>query len=136
VAGQLPQLPEAWSRRVFLAYPFVPGDWTPAGRQALDGLRQRQGLDGRQGALQVSTWCAMQLLDDALKRIGRDASREKLVLALESLHDVQTGLTPPLGFGPGRRQGLAGAHVITVEMPGPVFRPVAAYRPVSEVNTP
>ncbi|MCW2271406.1 hypothetical protein D3C77_01200 [compost metagenome] len=136
VAGQLPQVPDAWSRRVFLAYPFVPGDWTASGREALSALRQRQGLDGRQGALQVSTWCALQLLTDALKRIGRDASREKLVLALESLHDVQTGLTPPLGFGPGRRQGLAGAHVVTLEMPGPVFRPVAAYRPVVEVNSP
>lgn len=136
VAGQLPQVPDAWSRRVFLAYPFVPGDWTASGREALNGLRQRQGLDGRQGALQVSTWCAMQLLDDALKRIGRDASREKLVQALESLHDVQTGLTPPLGFGPGRRQGMAGAHVVTVEMPGPMFHPVAAYRPVAEVISP
>jgi len=136
VSSQLPQVPDAWSRRVFLAYPFVPDDWTASGRQALSDMRLRQGLDGRQGVLQVSTWCAMQLLADGLKRIGRDASREKLVQALEGLHDVQTGLTPPLSFGPGRRQGLAGAHVVTLEMPGPVFYPVAAYRPVAEVNAP
>ncbi|PSS57936.1 branched-chain amino acid ABC transporter substrate-binding protein [Pseudomonas sp. BBP2017] len=136
VSSQLPQVPAAWSRRLFLAYPFVPDDWTAAGRQALTDLRLRQGLDGRQGVLQVSTWCAVQLLGDALKRVGRDASREKLIQALEGLHDVQTGLTPPLSFGPGRRQGLAGAHVVTLEMPGPVFYPVAAYRPVAEVNEP
>ncbi|MGH8437750.1 MAG: cytochrome c/ABC transporter substrate-binding protein [Pseudomonas sp.] len=136
ISSQLPQVPDAWSRRVFLAYPFVPDDWTPTGRQALSDLRRRQGLDGRQGVLQVSTWCAVQLLGDALKRVGRDASREKLIQALEGLHDVQTGLTPPLSFGPGRRQGLAGAHVVTLEMPGPVFYPVAAYRPVAEVNAP
>ncbi|WP_241653216.1 cytochrome c/ABC transporter substrate-binding protein [Pseudomonas alkylphenolica] len=136
VASQLAQVPENWSRRVFLAYPFVPGDWTPGGSQALSAMRQRQGLDGRQGVLQVSTWCAMQLLGDALKQIGRDASREKLITALEGLHDLQTGLTPPLNFGPGRRQGLAGAHVVTLEMPGPVFFPVAAYRPVAEGNAP
>jgi len=136
VASQLPQVPDAWSRRLFLAYPFVPGDWTPSGRQAISEMRVRQGLDGRQGVLQVSTWCAMQLLSDALKQAGRDASREKLVKALEGMHDVETGLTPPLNFGPGRRQGLAGAHVVAVEMPGPVFYPVAVYRPVAEVNTP
>lgn len=136
VASQLPQVPEAWSRRVFLAYPFVPGDWTPTGRQALSEMRVRQGLDGRQGVLQVSTWCAMQLLGDALKQSGRDVSREKLIQALEGMHDVETGLTPPLNFGPGRRQGLAGAHVVTLEMPGPVFYPVAPYRPVAEVNAP
>ncbi|MEG1039948.1 MAG: ABC transporter substrate-binding protein [Pseudomonas sp.] len=136
VSSQLPRVPEAWSRRVFLAYPFVPGDWTAAGSEALSQMRARQGLDGRQGVLQVSTWCAVQLLGDALKQAGRDASREKLMQALESLHDVHTGLTPPLNFGPGRRQGLAGAHVVTLEMPGPVFYPVAAYRPVSEGGTP
>ncbi|TDF82168.1 ABC transporter substrate-binding protein [Pseudomonas sp. H9] len=136
VSSQLPWVPEAWSRRVFLAYPFVPGDWTAAGREALSEMRARQGLDGRQGVLQVGAWCAVQLLGDALKQVGRDASREKLIQALESLHDVQTGLTPPLNFGPGRRQGLAGAHVVTVEMPGPVFYPVAVYRPVAEGGTP
>ncbi|MNP23073.1 hypothetical protein D3C76_1157700 [compost metagenome] len=136
VASELLLVPPAWSRRVFLAYPFIPGDWTAQGRAALTAMRQRQGLDGRQGLLQVSTWCAMQLLEEALKRAGRDASREKLTQALEGLHDVQTGLTPALGFGPGRRQGLNGAHVVTVEMPGPVFYPVAAYQSVLETRSP
>lgn len=129
VAGELLQVPEQWSRRVFLAYPFVPGDWSPAGRAALGDLRRRQGLDGRQALLQVGAWCSMVLLEEGLKRAGRDASRDKLVSALESLHDVDTGLTPPLGFGPGRRQGLAGAHVVTLSMPGPLFYPVAPYKP-------
>ncbi|MDD1012669.1 ABC transporter substrate-binding protein [Pseudomonas rubra] len=136
VASELLLVPQDWSRRVFLAYPFIPSDWTPQGRDALTAMRQRQGLDGRQGLLQVSTWCAMQLLEEALKRAGRDASREKLTLALEGLHDVQTGLTPALGYGPGRRQGLNGAHVVTVEMPGPVFYPVAAYQSVVETRSP
>ncbi|WP_433884348.1 cytochrome c/ABC transporter substrate-binding protein [Pseudomonas vranovensis] len=136
VASELLLVPQAWSRRVFLAYPFIPSDWTGEGREALIALRQRQGLDGRQGLLQVSTWCAMQLLEEALKRAGRDASREKLTQALEGLHDVHTGLTPALGFGPGRRQGLNGAHVVTVEMPGPVFYPVAAYQSVLETRSP
>lgn len=136
VSSQLPQVPDAWSRRVFLAYPFVPGDWTASGRRAMSEMRSRQGLDGYQGVLQVSTWCSVQLLGDALKRAGRDVSREKFIQALEDLHDVQTGLTPPLSFGPGRRQGLAGAHVVTLEMPGPVFYPVAAYRPVVEETAP
>ncbi|MCU1730716.1 MULTISPECIES: ABC transporter substrate-binding protein [unclassified Pseudomonas] len=127
VAGELMQVPEQWSRRVFLAYPFVPGDWSPAGRAALNDLRRRQGLDGRQALLQVGAWCSMVLLEEGLKRAGRDASRDKLVNALESLHDIDTGLTPPLGFGPGRRQGLAGAHVVTLSMPGPLFYPVAPY---------
>ena len=57
VAGALAGLSADWSQRLFLAYPFTPQDWTEQGRAALNGLRQRQGLDGRQAALQVSTRC-------------------------------------------------------------------------------
>ena len=132
VAGAVATLPAQWSNRVFLAYPFVPGDWTEQGLTTLAGLQQRQGLDPRQASLQVSTLCALQLLTEALKQIGRDASRERLVAALEGLHDVDTGLTPALGFGPGRRQGMAGAHVVAVALPGPRFTSVAPYRPIPD----
>ncbi|WDY60099.1 cytochrome c/ABC transporter substrate-binding protein [Pseudomonas sp. PSKL.D1] len=130
VAGGLVKLPAQWSQRVLLAYPFVPGDWTAQGQATLAGLQQRQHLDPRQASLQVSTLCAMRLLTEALKQIGRDASRERLMAALEGLYDVDTGLTPALNFGPGRRQGMAGAHVVAVELPGPRFTAVAPYRPV------
>ncbi|MDR6712412.1 ABC-type branched-subunit amino acid transport system substrate-binding protein [Pseudomonas hunanensis] len=132
VAGALPQLAPQWSQRLFLAYPVVPGDWTEAGRASLAALQQRQGLDARQAALQVNTLCALRLLAEALKQVGRDASRERLVSALEGLHDVDTGLTPLLGFGPGRRQGMAGAHVVAVGLPGPRFAHVAQYRPLPD----
>jgi len=132
VAAAVTSLPAQWSQRVFLAYPFVPDDWTEQGMAALAGLQQRQGLDPRQASLQVSTLCALKLLSEALKQIGRDASREQLVAALESLHDVDTGLTPALGFGPGKRQGMAGAHVVAVALPGPRFTAVAPYRPVPD----
>ncbi|MDD0974748.1 ABC transporter substrate-binding protein [Pseudomonas fontis] len=128
MGSEVARVPAQWSRRVFLAYPFIPSDWTAAGRDGLSALREREGLDGRQALLQVGAWCSMVLLEEGLKRAGRDASRDKLVVALEGLHDVQTGLTPPLSFGPGRRQGLEGAHVVTLELPGPMFYPVAPYR--------
>ncbi|WP_248921135.1 ABC transporter substrate-binding protein [Pseudomonas entomophila] len=132
VASVLPTLSAQWSQRLLLAYPFVPGDWTDTGRATLAGVRQRQGLDARQASLQVGTLCAWRLLTEALKRIGRDASREQLINALEQLHALDTGLTPPLGFGPGRRQGMAGAHVVAVSLPGPGFTEVAPYRAAAQ----
>lgn len=132
VAGAVPGLPPSWSRRVLLAYPFVPGDWTAQGRATLAGVQLRQGLEPRQASLQVSTLCAWQLLVEALKQIGRDASREQLLVALEQLHDIDTGLTPLRGFGPGRRQGMTGAHVVEVSLPGPGFTEVAPYRAVPD----
>ncbi|WP_341865003.1 ABC transporter substrate-binding protein [Azotobacter beijerinckii] len=108
VAGAALRLPPAFSGRLFLAYPLLPADVTPAGAQALETLRRRAGLDEHQPALQIGAYSAALLLAEGLKRAGRDASRERLVSELENLHALQTGVTPPLGFGPGRRVGAAG----------------------------
>jgi len=131
VAGDLLQVPEGFSRRVFLAYPFIPGDWTPAGRQALGEVRLAAGLGGQYAVLQVGAFSSMLLLGEAMKQSGRDISRDKLVRALEGLHDVATGLTPPMSFGPGRRLGLSGAHVVTLELPEQRFYVVAPYKPIA-----
>lgn len=131
VAGDLLQVPSEFSRRVFLAYPFVPSDWTLAGRLALTQLRQRQKLGGEHAVLQVGAFSSMMLLSEGMKQAGRDASREKLISALEGLHDFDTGLTPLISFGPGRRLGLSGAHIVTVDLPDQRFYLVAPYKPIA-----
>ncbi|MDB5997484.1 MAG: cytochrome [Pseudomonas sp.] len=131
VAGDLMQVPSDFSRRVFLAYPFVPSDWTLAGRQALTQLREHQGLGGQYAVLQVSAFSSMLLFSEGMKRAGRDASREKLINALEGLHDFDTGLTPLISFGPGRRQGLRGAHIVTIDLQDKRFYLVAPYKPLA-----
>jgi ABC-type branched-subunit amino acid transport system substrate-binding protein len=130
VAGDLLQVPSGFTRRVFLAYPFVPSDWTQAGRIGLTLLREGQGLGAQHAVLQVGAYASMLLLSEGMKQAGRDASREKLVTALEGLHDFDTGLTPRLSFGPGRRLGLSGAHVVTVDLPDQHFYLVAPYKPI------
>jgi ABC-type branched-subunit amino acid transport system substrate-binding protein len=117
VAGEVLQVPEAFSERLFLAYPFVPEDWTESGRAALSALRQRSGLGGQHAVLQVGAYCSVLLLSEGLKRAGRDVSRQSLIEAVESVHDFDTGLTPPLNFGPGKRLGLSGAHIVRVQLP-------------------
>jgi ABC-type branched-subunit amino acid transport system substrate-binding protein len=131
VAGDLLQVPSEFSRRVFLAYPFVPSDWTLAGRLALTQLRQRQKLGGEHAVLQVGAFSSMMLFSEGMKQAGRDASREKLINALEGLHDFDTGLTPLISFGPGRRLGLSGAHIVTVDLPDQRFYLVAPYKPIT-----
>lgn len=133
VAGSALRVPPGFSGRLLLAYPFLPGDWTPAGAAALQEVRRRGGLNGQHAALQVSTYSAALVLAEGLKRAGRDASREKLLTALENLHAFQTGVTPELGFGPGRRIGAPGAHIVTVDLRQRLFRPTGRYL---KVDTP
>ncbi|MBM7059201.1 ABC transporter substrate-binding protein [Pseudomonas sp. UL073] len=127
VAGAALQVPPRYADRLFLAYPFLLDDWTPDGTAALATLRQSAGLNGRHGALQVSAYCAALLFFEGMKRAGRDASRERLVSALENLHGFQTGLTPELGFGPGMRVGATGAHIVSVDLQANRFRPLGRY---------
>ncbi|KOX98752.1 cytochrome c/ABC transporter substrate-binding protein [Pseudomonas nunensis] len=131
VAGELLQVPSGFSRRVFLAYPFVPSDWTQSGRTALTLLREHQGLGGEHAVLQVGAFSSMLLFSEGMKQAGRDASREKLISALEGLHDFDTGLTPRISFGPGRRLGLNGAHIVTVDLSDQRFYLVAPYKSIA-----
>ena len=127
VAAAVMQVPRRYSERLFLAYPFLPGDWTPGGIADLLAVRQRSGIAGQHALLQVTTYSAVMLLGEGLKRAGRDASREKLVTALENLHGFHTGLTPALGFGPGKRVGAAGAHIVKVDLQGQRLWPTGHY---------
>lgn len=121
------QLPPALAERVYIAYPTLPQDWTPSGVSALRALREQGGVGERHAALQVNAYAAFAVLAEALKRAGRDASRDKLVEALEGLHGFETGLTPVIGFGPGRRVGAPGAHIVAVDAGRGTFRPTGRY---------
>lgn len=133
VAGAALGIAPQFSRRLFLAYPFLPVDWTPAGSAALQAVRQHSGLSGPPAPLQVGAYSALLVLAEGLKRAGRDASREKLLGALENLHGFQTGVTPEIGFGPGRRVGAPGAHIVVVDLEQAQLRPTGRYL---KVDTP
>jgi ABC-type branched-subunit amino acid transport system substrate-binding protein len=84
--------------------------------------------------LQVDAYCSVLLVAEALRQIGRNPARAQLIKALEGLHDVQTGLTPLLGFGPGRRLGMSGAHVVTVDLQRKTFELVSPYTRITAAN--
>jgi hypothetical protein len=64
----------------------------------------------------ISALVSAKLLTEALQRAGHDLTRGKLIAAMESLHEFSTGLTPPLTFGPGRRIGSIGTHIVTLDL--------------------
>jgi hypothetical protein len=62
---------------------------------------------------------AAVVLAEALRRAGRDLTRERLVRALESLNNYDPqGYGPPVSFGPDRRIGARGAYVVALERGG------------------
>ena len=101
--------------KVFVAFPTVPTDITPAGLAEFRALQAKHKFAARHTASQLAAFAAAKLFAEGLRRAGRDLSREKLITALEGLYDYETGATPRITFGPNRRVGAAGANVLKVD---------------------
>lgn len=68
----------------------------------------------------------MQLALEAIKRVGKELTREGLVQTLESFRDVDIGSVPPISYGPQKRWGLN--QVILVKVQGKEFVKVTGWR--------
>lgn len=100
-------------RRIARAAPTIPADLTADAVTELTAFASRHGL--KRDATQLATYATMRVFVEALKRAGRDLTRETLIASLEQLYDFPTGLTPPVTFHRNRRIGSAGAWVVEVD---------------------
>lgn len=114
--GLLKNLPSSFKDRVFLTFPTVPGDVAPAGLAELRALEEKYKLPPGHTASKLNAFAAAKIFTEALKRAGRDLSREKLVTTLEGLYEYETGVTPSITFGPNRRIGSMGSYVVTADL--------------------
>lgn len=113
--------------RLFIAYPWLPPDSARAGMQELRMLRERHRLPTRHLTAQLAAYCAAKVLVEGLKRAGKNLDREKLIAALEGLYEFDTGLTPPITYGPNRRIGAPGAYIVTIRPEDKEFIPVSTW---------
>ena len=109
-------VPSSLKDRVFLSFPTVPTDVGPAGLAELRALEEKYKLPPGHTASKLNAFAAAKIFTEALKRAGRDLSREKLVTALEGLYEYETGVTPSITFGPNRRIGSLGSYVVSVDL--------------------
>jgi ABC-type branched-subunit amino acid transport system substrate-binding protein len=125
---QLDDVPEAFDQRVYLAYPTLSRDVSAAGRTEYQRLAQLYALPPGHLQGQVAALAAAKLLEEGLRGAGHTLNREGLVEAIEALYRYDTGLTPPLTYGPNRRIGAMGAHVMVVDIANRTTRPVGEWR--------
>jgi hypothetical protein len=60
-------------------------------------------------------YAAARVLIEGLESTGRRLTRERFVAAIEGLAGIETGVTPKIVYGPGRRTGACGAHLAEVD---------------------
>jgi ABC-type branched-subunit amino acid transport system substrate-binding protein len=117
-------LPSVFDERVFLAYPTLSSDITPRGRKEYQELANTYSWPSEHIQAQLAALAAGKLFVEGLRKAGRDLSRVRLVEGLESLYQFETGVTPPLSYGPNRRIGARGAHVMVVDLANKTYKPV------------
>jgi ABC-type branched-subunit amino acid transport system substrate-binding protein len=123
-ARPLTDLSPMFEGRVFLAYPTLATDVTAKGRKEYQELAATYSLPREHIQAQMAAFAAAQLFVEGLRKAGRNLSRVKLVEGLESMYQFDTGVTPPLSYGPNRRIGARGAHILTLDVENKTYRPV------------
>lgn len=121
-------VPAIFHYRIFLAYPTLGSDVSPTGRAAYAQLARDHALppDHLQG--QIAAFAAAKLLVEGLRGAGRALNRVRLVEALEALYAYDTGVTPPLTYGPNRRIGARGAYLMALDLEKKSYQPVNGWQ--------
>ena len=117
-------VPTAFNQRILVAYPTLASDISPQGRTDYQDLAKRHGLPTAHVQAQIATLAGARLLVEGLRRSGRDLDRTRLAESIEALYTWDTGVTPPLTYGPNRRIGASGAHILAVDLENETMTPV------------
>ena len=96
---------EGYYAFVHMARLYPDDEMTPAVRAWFEGYVERFGEEP--GLPAMEGWRGADLVVQALEIAGRDLTREKLVAALESMHDVTDMFGNHLSFGPQDHKGAS-----------------------------
>jgi len=125
--GLIFDAPAGFDGKIFFTAPTSPADQTADGLKEFRALAEKYKLPQKHLAAQVTAFSSVKVLVEAMKRVGKELSREKLIQALEGFYEFPTGLTPPLTYGPNRRIGAMGAYVVAVDLKEKKFTPVSGW---------
>ena len=127
VASGIFDAPPGFDGKIFFTAPNSPFEQTAGGLSEFKSFVEKYKLPQKNLGAQAAAYSSAKVLVEAMKRVGKELSREKLIQTLEGFYEFQTGLTPPLTYGPNRRVGAMGAYVVTVQLKEKQFKPVSGW---------
>jgi ABC-type branched-subunit amino acid transport system substrate-binding protein len=133
---QVFELPAGFSHRVLLSYASLPTDYSTSGAEEFERLHEQYGFGYEYSIAQVNAFVAAKVLVSGLENAGRRLTRERFILGLEELDDFHPGLAPPLSYGPFRRTGSLGAHIVRVDLVSGQFDPATGWIALDESGEP
>jgi len=125
--GAIFDAPAGFDGKIFLTVPTSPADQTADALKEFRVLVEKYKLPQKHLAAQITAYSSAKMLVEALKRVGKELSREKLIQTLEGFYEFPTGLTPAITFGPNRRIGAMGAYVLMIDLTEKKLKPVSGW---------
>ncbi len=116
VGKQILEAPRAFQGKLAAAFPNSPGAQSADKVKEYKAFLARHELSPRGSSARRTAYCGVSVLLEALNETGRELRREHLIRKLEGFWDFETGLGPPLSFGPNRRVGAYGAYVVSFDL--------------------
>lgn len=121
-------LPAGSSGRVFLATPLHVPDPLHSGTRVYYRLLKKFNISGRYASFLSSAFAGTRLLEEGMRRAGRDVTRAKLVKEVGNLWQFETGMTPNLTYNENRRTGLTGAALLRFDPEKKRYLPAGDWR--------
>ncbi len=113
----------AVAKKTFLSYPVsLP---SASDFKEFMAVMQKSGAEIRSPAFQSVAFAAAKVFVEATKASSRNLSRAGLVNSLEQLRNFNTGVLPPMTFGPNRRVGAAGSYVVGIDIDKKQYLPLS-----------
>jgi ABC-type branched-subunit amino acid transport system substrate-binding protein len=118
------QAPKEFTGRLFLSFPFLPDDQSREGHAEFTRLAETYNFTEGDVVTRRSSLSAAQLLVEALRKAGRELTREHLITRCEQFYNFHLTQMAPVSFGADRRVGRSGAHIAGVDLEkGSLFLP-------------
>ena len=127
---------EAARDSMYIGFAAMPQEDVP-GMNELKYVLKKYRPDISVNPIIPPLWAGSLALTEALKRTGRDLTREGLIDALESLKGFETGgLAPPITYGPTSqgpisRKGLHALKLLKADIDKRIFIPITEWRKTS-----
>jgi mono/diheme cytochrome c family protein len=107
--------------RAWVAFTNGQPDVTEAAAAEYRALVAEYNLPRDNQSAQLHALAAAKIMVEALRRAGRDVTRERLVDALQNLQDFHTGLMPPVSYSATRRIGTDGVWIVPLGGGKPIW---------------
>ena len=107
-------LPATLSAQTFLSYPSA----LPSEAELAEflTLTRKARIELRNPAFQSLAFAAAKIFVEAAKLTGKQLDRPAFIGSLERMRDFETGVIPPVTFGPNRRVGSVSSYVVRVDI--------------------